>query len=243
MLVEALNWLAQQTRPETVTVGEIKYSTSELYVPEVPLVKPIETQTLSAIRDYFLHAEGMTIDDSCHISVVSPSVVRVSGTPIFPTGARNIYIIADCKYIIGSPFRFGEFMDPEMFVIELLTKFQDTEDRQKLLKVVGNIKSEQVLTSVDNGVSQTVTTRSGVSRVEEVEVSVQYQLRPHRTFPEVVQPESEFVFRMRPGQDGGLPKCALFDSDGGRWKLDAISNIKEWLEAELNVDYSLSILA
>lgn len=56
-------------------------------------------------------------------------------------------------------------------------------------------------------------------------------LRPYRTFREVEQPASEFVFRLR-SLNGEVPWCALFEADGGKWKLDAVLKIKAWLEAE-----------
>ena len=56
-------------------------------------------------------------------------------------------------------------------------------------------------------------------------------LRPYRTFTEVTQPESEFVFRMK--DDSMSVYCALFEADGGAWKREAMKNIKEHLEVEL----------
>jgi 16S rRNA U1498 N3-methylase RsmE len=44
----------------------------------------------------------------------------------------------------------------------------------------------------------------------------------------VLQPESDFVFRMKDG-----PRCALFEADGGAWQNEAIDNIKKHLEASL----------
>lgn len=36
--------------------------------------------------------------------------------------------------------------------------------------------------------------------------------------------------------DGGVPECALFEADGGKWKLDAVLTIKAWLEDQhLNI--------
>lgn len=47
----------------------------------------------------------------------------------------------------------------------------------------------------------------------------------------VLQPESEFIFRLR-SQAGAIPECALFEADGGKWKLDAVLAIKAWLEQQ-----------
>lgn len=58
---------------------------------------------------------------------------------------------------------------------------------------------------VDDGVSQVATARSGVASVGKVVVPNPISLRPYRTFLEVEQQESDFVFRMHEG-----PKLALF---------------------------------
>ena len=49
----------------------------------------------------------------------------------------------------------------------------------------------------------------------DVKVPNPVTLRPFRTFIEVEQPESKFIFRMR---EGG--RCAIFEADGahGSWR-------------------------
>ena len=50
---------------------------------------------------------------------------------------------------------------------------------------------------------------------------------------EVDQPVSPFVLRLRGGGNGSLPSCALFEADGGKWRLAAIENVKAWLASRL----------
>ena len=57
------------------------------------------------------------------------------------------------------------------------------------------------------------------------------RLKPYRTFLEVEQPESEFIFRMKDCH-GGIG-CAFFEADGGAWKIEATQNIKAYLQEEL----------
>lgn len=54
------------------------------------------------------------------------------------------------------------------------------------------------------------------------------QLKPYRTFIEIDQPESEFLLRLHDGM-----KVALYEADGGAWKLQARTNIAEYLKTEL----------
>ena len=53
-------------------------------------------------------------------------------------------------------------------------------------------------------------------------------LQPYRTFLEVPQPESQFIFRIN--ERGN---CALFEADGGLWKYHAMESIKLFLEDAL----------
>ena len=57
-------------------------------------------------------------------------------------------------------------------------------------------------------------------------------LKPFRTFREIEQPESEFILRY---QNRNGIEAALFEGDGGCWKLDAILRIKEWLSDKTEI--------
>jgi hypothetical protein len=109
--------------------------------------------------------------------------------------------------------------------------FVQNEDTAKILKVVGNIKEETVRNIGDDGISQQVTAKAGIATVENVIVPNPVILAPYRSFIEVDQPESKFVFRMR--STGSEPQCALFEADGGAWKLDAMYLIKGFLTKHL----------
>ena len=96
------------------------------------------------------------------------------------------------------------------------------------MKVVGNIKEENVRQVGDDGVSQSVVAKTGVATVEDVKVPNPVILAPYRTFVEVDQPESAFVFRMKNG-----PLAALFEADGGAWRNSAIEAVSSYLAEEL----------
>ncbi|NQK92942.1 hypothetical protein HO498_01330 [Streptococcus suis] len=63
-------------------------------------------------------------------------------------------------------------------------------------------------------------------------------LRPYRTFAEVEQPASQFIYRI---DKAGY--MALFEADGGKWKLDAINNIATYLKSKLGEQANITILA
>ena len=83
----------------------------------------------------------------------------------------------------------------------------------------------------DDGMTQQVTARSGISLVQQVPVPNPVELVPFRTFTEIEQPASPFVFRMR--RDGDAIMAALFAADADMWKREAILNIRDYFGSEL----------
>ena len=80
----------------------------------------------------------------------------------------------------------------------------------------------------DNGVSQEVEARQGVSLKALVQVKPRVALRPFRTFLEVEQPVSEFLLRL--DDDGNV---GLFEADGGMWQQTAKASIAAYFEDKL----------
>ena len=81
---------------------------------------------------------------------------------------------------------------------------------------------------MDNGVTQEVSVRRGVALKEQQTVQPIVHLQPYRTFLEVVQPASDFLLRI---DKDGHP--ALYEADGGAWKLEAKRSIAAYLGGQL----------
>ena len=112
---------------------------------------------------------------------------------------------------IQSIDRFGRnyseiHRDREKALIQLRSLFVPTEDLAYLLTLLSRISKENNVTSTDNGVTQQVEARVGVAILDTVQIKPRVSLQPFRTFLEVEQPESEFLFRLdedgRVGQNG-----------------------------------------
>ena len=123
-------------------------------------------------------------------------------------------------------------MDHESFLIALQSKFIPNDDRDLLMRFTGTVENGTVAQYGDDGVTQKATIKTGIASKGEAVVPNPVKLRPFRTFIEVEQPESAFVFRMRQDSDDGV-ECAIFEADGGAWKNAAMKNIKEYLQFEL----------
>jgi hypothetical protein len=87
-----------------------------------------------------------------------------------------------------------------------------------------NALEKETVKQVDSGITQEVTVQRGAAFKESVEVKARVALKPFRTFRELDQPASDFIFRVKDGA-----QLALFEADGGAWKISAIGLISEWL--------------
>ena len=82
----------------------------------------------------------------------------------------------------------------------------------------------------DDGFGLKVSQVSGttIKKPEEFQINPIVRLAPYRTFTELTQPESRFLLRVR---DGG--EMALYEADGGMWKLEAQRNTSDYLREAL----------
>jgi hypothetical protein len=100
--------------------------------------------------------------------------------------------------------------------------------------------TENLMTE-DDGISQQVNLRRGISgAVKEQKTAPSIiQLKPIRTFAEIDQPASEFLFRLKSFGNNTPPSCALIEADCGVWRNAAMLNIKAWLKENIAKDVSV----
>ncbi len=123
---------------------------------------------------------------------------------------------------------FNRYVSVEEMIIMLQTCFQVTENRDNLIKLIGNLSKEQSVELQDDGMSQRVVTKDGVVNKGYVTVPPLVKLIPQRTFYEVKQPEQMFLIRI-----SNRCEVALFDAAGGAWKHDCTEAIREYLAEQL----------
>ncbi|MGH1093087.1 hypothetical protein ACQVUB_26700 [Bacillus mycoides] len=207
---------------ETHEIGEQTYSTQRLHLVQEPTPAEVVVRSLSGLVSY-VKSEFDTAEPLM-IHIENPTTVSVF-TAVNGDKRRSTYIQAQAS---TPRFNFGSFYDREEFNIALQSGFVQNQHRDIVLKVVGTVVEGAVKEIGDDGVSQAVTAKTSVANRENVKVPNPVELSPYRTFVEVEQPESKFVFRMREGA-----RCGLFEADGGAWKLEAMNNIKKYLNKEL----------
>lgn len=201
---------------------------------------PLVVATLSGIVDYIeanrdalpLAELAVHVVDHAHVDLVS----KLEGE----FRQRHCYLRAAFEPLFGGAFRFGQYLDTESFVIGLQSLFVQTDTRKAVETLLAGIRESNVKDTFDDGVGQSVNVAAGVTLIGTVKVPNPVALRPFRTFREIEQPESLFVLRLQAGVEGQKPKAALFEADGGAWRLTAIERIAQYLRAS---DTGVAVLA
>lgn len=167
------------------------------------------------------------------VSILDPWKVEVVSPLCGIENTRNI--IARCEYRPDS-IQFNRYLDPDDFIVQMQSRFEDTPSRAIVLSVIGNMSDEQTGSTMDDGVTQKITVKKGVVTNGTTSFKNPAFLCPIRTFTEVEQPETPFVMRIKSGDSERKtgPGVALFECDGGAWQVEAVKNIREWLKKQLN---------
>jgi hypothetical protein len=198
-------------------------------VPPHYAPSPLEFSTLRGLVRWLEEdQDGLALDEHA-IHILDPLTVAVISVPRGVRRQRDTLVRVLHQDGVWSAE--GRYLDAEDLLIRLLSQFDPSADRDRALSLLGTIRDEQVTQREDDGVTQTVVARQGIQRDAEINVSQPFHLKPHRTFPEVEQPESPFVLRFRGGGEETRPTAGLFLADSGRWKLDAMDRIAGWLDA------------
>lgn len=238
------NYTGKESLEYLVNLGEEKdpivktdlglYMKKNLTRLKVPTAAPLSISTLTGLIDY-IKSKIDCLPGNLLVHVESPNTVKLY-SPLNGDRDREEYIKAEA--ILPDNICFDRFMDTEKFNIMLQSSFVENKDRSLLLKVTGCVKDSAIKEIGDDGVSQAATIKTGVASVNDVVVPNPVILAPYRTFPEIEQPESKFIFRMQSG-----PCAALFEADGGAWRNEAMQRIKQYLEDQLKDIENIKVIS
>lgn len=228
MTRNAMEYIVEQAQPKVIELNGERYSDKRLIrIPWNERAEALRVSTLTSLVDY-IKSEVDNIESKMLVHVISPTEVQlVSSLDLDRKREVLVSAVADLP-----EFQYGEYIGHEKFLIAMQAKFLPGKDRDLLLKFAGTVRSGSVAEYGDDGVTQKATVKSGVSSVTDAVVPNPVTLAPYRTFLEVEQPKSSFVFRMRDDDARGV-QCAIFEADGGAWKYNAKHNVAAYLRAEL----------
>lgn len=231
MLTELLDRLLELKRPETVSVDGRSYSTSAIEPIKKPVAGAVSVRTLAGLVDLYRENMDNVKSNEVGMHVVSHECVRLIGLEVDQWANRRTYVEAIRKEERG--FQYGEWLGTESFIIGLQALFYPTDGQRQILSLVSNMTAGSLATSEDDGFSQRVTVQKSVAFKEDRTIKPIVSLQPYRTFSEIDQPVSNFLFRVRrTGESNQTVQCMLSEADGGAWKLIAMDSIKAWLREQ-----------
>lgn len=231
MIKKAIEYIVGMVEPHFKEHEGYLYSDKPLErIDYNPKAAKIEMNTLSSLVDY-IKANVDEMSGKMIIHVQSPTKVQMYSQLDYER--KREYMVEVNAQV--PDFRFNQFTDHEPFCINLQSKFIDAPgtDRTLLLKFAGTVEAGTVAEYGDDGVTQKATVKTGIASKGEAIVPNPVILQPYRTFVEVPQPYSQYIFRMKQDKYDGI-QCALFEADGGAWKIEAMKEIKAYLEEQLS---------
>ena len=240
MLTELQQYLLGLLKPKHPITHEVHHQpykvcadgTLGAAVLEVPPICPplFSVETLTGFVDAFradIDADPfqrLAIHVSTHLTV---SLVALDGDKF---GRRREWLRATCQE--AQPFVFGEYHAPEKFLIALHQGFLPTEAVVSLQRLASSLTTENSVSTSDDGISQKVTVSGGSVSRSIVTLPTRIPLAPYRSFRELTPCITPFMIRMK-GEPGKLPSIALIELDAGKWRLDTVQSIVQWLRVEL----------
>lgn len=228
MIKEALQYVVGLSETNITDIDGKKYADKQLIrMDYAPKAKAIKMTTLRSLVDY-IKSKADTMSDQMIVHVVSPTQVNLFSNL---DSDRNREYMVEVHAELPE-FPFDRFIGHETFLIGVQSKFVPNTDSDLLLKFAGTVESGTITDYGDDGISQKAIVKTGVASKADAVIPSPVRLKPYRTFTEVDQPESDFVFRMKEDKYDGV-QCALFEADGGAWKLHAMESIQEYLEEQL----------
>ena len=231
MIAKAIDRILQLADPAIKDINGSTYTSRQMYRVDTDLrADPIGCKTLTGLVDY-IKANKDNFDGWRGYILHVTSEITVELISELDNDRRRERIMVAKADTPKLPI--GRFMGSEEFTIGVQANIIPSEDtdRAAVLRFAGTVEDGTITNYSDDGVTQKATVKKGISFREEKKVPSPCNLRPIRTFVEVDQPRSCFIFRMRSGSNG--PECALYEADGGAWTHIAMDNIKAFLQDNL----------
>jgi len=206
--------LADEVRPVITVEGRdyVRAGYSKYVAPRIQT--PIEVPTL----DGMIRMARVQNKYPRTMRIMSPTEVAIYE---FDPENQEEIVVAGCTLKL-TEFRYDKYMPIDEFRINLLTKFVPSKDREALIRYISKITEKSETRLEDDGVTINTTIEVGTSgaNMELQAFSSELNLRPRRTFPDVDQPETKLLFRMK-----NKNEMALFDFSDGTWINEACESL------------------
>jgi len=233
MLKEFMQYLLSLRRETVVEVDDRKFidrgeSLLPIYDPSFPQLPSF--QTLTGLCDYLSHNPDALYQEEIFTVIDGFQSVSVVSTVYGKFKQRDK--IAKAEFPLPGPEDMSGSV--ERMIVNLNTMFEESIDRTYLLNLISNLKIDDETRIEDDGMSQRVAVKTGVTTIEEKVVNPTVVLKPIVTFPEIDQPEITYYLRLQ--QNGNRTVSVyLYTQQGRAWQLKIAENIFEFLSQNLPV--------
>lgn len=215
-------------KPEIVEINGRTYCTKDLRRYDAEhMAEPIKATTLTSLVDYIKESRD-ELRERMIIQVVSATEVRLYSGLLAERERETLFVVN----ALLPRFDCGTEYDQETFLVSLQSCFAQSGEREAVAVLASNIVNTKAAEYSDDGTTQQATIRTGIVTKGDALVPNPVTLVPYRTFLEVEQPASDFIFRISEGRSGE-PLFKLVAADGGIWKAQAVQNVKSYLVEQL----------
>jgi hypothetical protein len=223
--------LAENLQPKIILADGKGYSTELLHnlpLAREPPFPSLALATLDSLVDYVLANRDKVEITEAQILCGAQRVCIVSA----PRGENRRR--DDLAHVTLQPrgLVLNGYQDMETFRLQLLTQYSESEGKRQILEFISKIADSNVVTSEDDGVTQTITAKVGLASFGEATIPSPIILQPIRTFHEVEQVEGWFVFRMKKPDRPGPALAGLFEIETGWQRIAAIA-VSAYLKTKL----------
>ena len=255
MIAKAMDWIKEHSAAHINLIDGASWTDKHLSkIENIQSIDKVSFNTLTSLVEYLKSGVDVPNEFINHIfiNVESPSYVQVySGVDEDNHYSRTQIAEVDAMLPV---VKIGQFVDQTEFCIMLRANFVDNgiimeneesrfdTDKNALIAVASNIVSGTIAQYEDTGITQKATIKTGIQESEDKLLPEKTVLRPYRTFLEVEQPKSEFIFRAEDDKYDGV-RLALYEADGGKWKMDAMASVKAYLEEQLSGLEYITVIA
>lgn len=228
MLKEAFNWIADKAALKTIEVRGSEFTAERLHQVrvDVPRVEELQINSLRGLVDY-IKEETESFSEKSFVHISTPTCVRFIAPFFGEMRAREVYVKATSNQ---SPLNLG-WLSTEEMIIQLVTKFREDEDQKNLIKLLSSLVGTTTVQKSDDGLSQQVEVRDGITTTAKVEIKPIRRLHPIRTFSEIEPCSEMFLLRLR--KNGAEFSAQLTEADGHKWEEEARMRISEFITAQL----------
>lgn len=209
-----------------------KHNLKELVPKNYPV--KLHLSTLDSLIDYYKNNINEVNEQRTIVVVDNPREIYVY-TEDDELAKRTLLVSVEADL---PSISFGKFMPSDEFNIMLQSKFLNEYDRENVIDFASHLVIEDGSDVEDDGISQITTVKQGVASRAKAKAPNPVTLAPYRTFLEVEQPSSEFILRLNKNA-----QLALFEADGGFWKLQAVRVVKQYLSESLADFENVFVLA